>query len=540
MKPTIFPLFYAIVIMLLVASCSQTRKQEDETYMAINIGAPKPKVTPSKSARAIEEDEPEQPADEEMNTEAYNSIHENPFVSPQSQALSTFSIDVDRASYANIRRFINDQQMPPEGSVRIEEMVNYFNYDYPNPSTQHPFGIYTELTKCPWTSDHQLLRIGIQGKKIDNSQLPPNNLVFLIDVSGSMDEPNKLPLAKQALRLLVDQMRPQDRIAIVVYAGAAGLVLPPTSGSDKSAIMEAISNLYAGGSTAGGEGLQLAYQIAEQNFQKNGNNRIILATDGDFNVGVSSDAAMENLISSKRKSGVYLSCLGFGDGNYKDSKMETLADKGNGNYSYIDSEIEAKKVLLQEMGSTLLTIAKDVKIQVEFNPNLVQGYRLIGYENRLLAAEDFENDTKDAGELGAGHSVTALYEIIPTGISTDLVRKSPTLKYQSSSTNVNNSDELCTIKFRYKRPASEQSVEIVQPQLANRVVAFEQASENTRFASAVALTGMLLRHSNFKGKGSYDMAKQLATQAKGNDTEGYRTAFIDLIGQAKDLDITAK
>ncbi|MBL7786584.1 MAG: VWA domain-containing protein [Chitinophagales bacterium] len=539
MKSTIFSLFYALFIVLFTGSCHHTGRQDmqsSNTHLFKEVAV---SVEAAMSEPVPNGENPSPPADEEMNTEAYNSIQENPFVSPQSQALSTFSIDVDRASYANIRRFINDKQMPPEGSVRIEEMVNYFNYDYPTPTTEHPFGIYTELTKCPWTTDHQLLRIGIQGKKIANSQLPPNNLVFLIDVSGSMDEPNKLPLVKQALRLLVDQMRPQDHIAIVVYAGAAGLALPPTSGSNKSAIMEAISNLYAGGSTAGGEGLELAYQIAEQNFQKNGNNRIILATDGDFNVGVSSDAAMENLISSKRKSGVYLSCLGFGDGNYKDSKMETLADKGNGNYSYIDSEIEAKKVLLQEMGSTLLTIAKDVKIQVEFNPNLVQAYRLIGYENRLLAAEDFEDDTKDAGELGAGHTVTALYEIIPTGVSTNLVRKSPTLKYQSSSTNVNNSDELCTIKFRYKRPASEQSVEIVQTQ-APQVVALEQASENTRFASAVALTGMLLRHSNFKGKGSYDMAQQLATQAKGNDAEGYRKEFIDLIGQAKTLDSAAK
>jgi len=492
---------------------------------------PEPLPPPPPAGALPPEDE-----EKEKNTEAYNTIHENAFIDPRSQALSTFSIDVDRAAYANIRRFLNNGQAPPAGAVRIEEMINYFNYNYPQPTDQHPFSINTELATCPWNAQHQLLSIGLQGKTVSNTNLPPNNLVFLIDVSGSMNDANKLPLLKQAFRMLTDGLREQDMVSVVVYAGAAGLVLPPTHGNEKTKILDALSRLEAGGSTAGGEGIALAYKVAAQNFMKEGNNRIILATDGDFNVGTSSDAEMERLITEKRKTGVYLSCLGFGGGNYKDSKMETLADKGNGNYAYIDNENEAKKVLTKEMGGTLLTIAKDVKIQIEFNPTKVQGYRLIGYENRLLAAEDFEDDTKDAGELGAGHTVTALYEIIPVGVKTDLVRKSPNLKYQTTDTQATaqQTNELCTVKFRYKPPQSDKSIEMVHTQ-NNQAQTFEQASNNIRFASSVALAGMLLRKSAYKGTGTYNMAHTMANNAKGEDAEGYRAEFITLIDKAKNV-----
>jgi Ca-activated chloride channel homolog len=322
---------------------------------------------------------------------------------------------VDRASYANVRRFLREGVRPPRQAVRIEEMVNYFTYDYPQPSGDDPVSITTELAACPWNEKNRLLLIGLQSRKIETADLPPNNLVFLIDTSGSMQSADKLPLVKDALRLLVDQMRPQDTVSIVAYAGSAGLVLKPTRGSDRGAILEALDAFEAGGSTAGAEGIVLAYDVAKQNFLRDGNNRVILATDGDFNVGVSSDGELEQLIESRRRDGIFLTVLGFGTGNLKDSKMELLADKGNGNYAYIDSIAEARKSLVQEMGATLLTVARDVKIQVEFNPATVGAYRLIGYENRLMRAEDFNNDAKDAGEIGAGHSVTALYEIVPAG-----------------------------------------------------------------------------------------------------------------------------
>ena len=542
---------YLVILFALVfvVGCNSTRNGEDalmHSSAPAMVSEPtilydklsKPAVTPlpndgmqAQPESLIREDE-----DEEMNTEAYNIIYENAFTDPRSQALSTFSIDVDRAAYANIRRFLNDGQAPPAGAVRIEEMINYFNYNYPQPADQHPFSINTELAACPWNAQHQLLSIGLQGKTVSNANLPPNNLVFLLDVSGSMNDANKLPLLKQAFRMLTDGLREQDVVSVVVYAGAAGLVLPPTHGNEKTKILDALSRLEAGGSTAGGEGIALAYKVAAQNFMKEGNNRIILATDGDFNVGTSSDAEMERLITEKRKTGVYLSCLGFGGGNYKDSKMETLADKGNGNYAYIDNENEAKKVLTKEMGGTLLTIAKDVKIQIEFNPTKVQGYRLIGYENRLLAAEDFEDDTKDAGELGAGHTVTALYEIIPVGVKTNLVRKSPNLKYQTTDTQATaqQTNELCTVKFRYKPPQSDKSIEMVHTQ-NNQPQTFEQASNNIRFASSVALAGMLLRKSEYKGTGTYNMARTMAINAKGEDTEGYRAEFITLIDKAKNV-----
>ncbi len=351
-----------------------------------------------------------------FNTEAYDYIAESIFVSAAFDPVSTFSIDVDRASYSNIRRFINDGQLPPEDAVRIEEMINYFTYDYPAPTSDHPFSVTAEMSVAPWNSLHKLVRIGIQGRKIDTEDLPPTNLVFLIDVSGSMQSANKLPLLKSSFRMLVGELRPEDRVALVVYAGAAGLVLPSTPGDSKDEILEAIEALEAGGSTAGGEGIKLAYEVARENYIEGGNNRVILATDGDFNVGASSDAEMVRLIEEMREDGTFLTVLGFGTGNIKDSKMEKLADHGNGNFAYIDNLMEARKVLVTEMGGTLLTIAKDVKIQVEFNPARVQAYRLIGYENRALRDEEFNDDTKDAGELGAGHSVTALYEVIPVGV----------------------------------------------------------------------------------------------------------------------------
>jgi Ca-activated chloride channel family protein len=391
--------------------------------------------------------------DPNFNTESYAHIVENGFLGVETNPLSTFSIDVDRASYANVRRFINDGQRPPIDAVRIEELVNYFHYDLPDPTSEHPFSISTEVTRAPWNTDHRLVRIGLQGQRVDLDDQPPSNLVFLLDVSGSMNTPNKLPLLKDALGLLVNSLREEDRVAIVVYAGAAGLVLESTSGDQKEVILDAIERLSAGGSTAGGAGIRLAYDVARHNHIRGGNNRVILATDGDFNVGASSDGEMTRLIEEKREQGTFLTVLGFGTGNIQDSKMEALADHGNGNFAYIDNIGEARKVLVEEMGGTLFTIAKDVKIQVEFNPARVQAYRLIGYENRLLAAEDFNDDTKDAGELGAGHTVTALYEVIPVGVETDYtIGGVDSLRYQTPvAQQLPDTGELLFVKLRYRR-----------------------------------------------------------------------------------------
>ncbi|MEQ9415232.1 MAG: von Willebrand factor type A domain-containing protein, partial [Cyclobacteriaceae bacterium] len=400
----------------------------------------------------------------EWNTEEYDGINENIFQGALQNPLSTFSIDVDAASYSNIRRFINNGGRPPKDAVRIEEMINYFQYDYQQPKGSDPFSIYTEISNAPWNENHRLVHIGLQGKKIPTENLPASNLVFLIDVSGSMSSANKLPLLKASFKLLVNQLRAQDRVAIVVYAGAAGLVLPSTSGACREEIIEALDNLQAGGSTAGGAGIELAYKVAKENFKDNGNNRVIIATDGDFNVGSSSNASMERLIEEKRGDGIFLTALGYGMGNYKDSKMEILADKGNGNYAYIDNILEAQKVLVNEFGGTLFTIAKDVKLQVEFNPAKVQAYRLIGYENRVLRNEDFNNDKKDAGDLGSGHTVTALYEIIPVGVESEFY-KIDELKYQNLVNNsfATTSKELLTVKFRYKDPSENESKLIVHP-----------------------------------------------------------------------------
>jgi len=470
-----------------------------------------------------------------FNTEGYASVNENGYKNVKNNPLSTFSIDVDNASYSNIRRFINSGSLPPADAVRIEEMINYFKFDYPEPRGEHPFSVYTELAICPWNRNHQLLQVGLRGKSIDKSSLPPSNLVFLIDVSGSMNSPNKLPLLKSAFGLLVNELRPQDHVAIVVYAGAAGLVLESTPGNRKEAIMGAIDNLEAGGSTAGGAGLKLAYREAEKNFVKGGNNRIILATDGDFNVGESSNGGMERLVEEKRELGVFITVLGFGMGNVKDDKMEIIADKGNGNYSYIDNLQEARRVLVREFGGTLFTIAKDVKFQLEFNPSMVDSYRLIGYENRLLNDEDFNDDTKDAGEMGSGHMVTALYEVVPAGSGERNPSVDP-LKYQSSRKiqEENYSDELLTIKVRYKKPDGHTSMLLEKPVRAY-ADEIEGASENLRFAAAVAEFGMILRESEFKGNSTLDGAAKLAKSSRGEDEDGYRSEMIRLISTVRDM-----
>jgi Ca-activated chloride channel homolog len=469
------------------------------------------------------------PPVQEPNTEEYDTFAENIFHGALQDPLSTFSIDVDAASYSNVRRFIQQGEQVPKDAVRIEEMINYFDYDYAQPTGDDPFSIYTEVSAAPWNDQHKLVHIGLQGKKIPTDNLPASNLVFLIDVSGSMSDANKLPLLKSSFKLLVEQLRQQDRVAIVVYAGAAGVVLPSTSGAEKQKIIDALENLQAGGSTAGGAGIQLAYSIAKQNFQEGGNNRVILATDGDFNVGASSDQDMEHLIEQKRDDGIFLTVLGYGMGNYKDKKMEILADKGNGNYAYIDNMLEAQKTLVNEFGGTLFTIAKDVKLQIEFNPAKVQAYRLIGYENRMLQAEDFNNDKKDAGELGSGHTVTALYEIIPAGVKSAFYDIDK-LKYQkpSGTTVAGNSDELMTVKFRYKKPDGHTS-KLIQQVLVDKHVALEKTSDDFRWSASVAAFGMLLRESQYVKEFGFKDVLDLAQGARGKDLQGYRGEFIGLI-----------
>ncbi|MFC0778508.1 von Willebrand factor type A domain-containing protein [Flavobacterium sp. HJSW_4] len=474
------------------------------------------------------------PIPTEPTQEDYDTFVENAFESPKTAPLSTFSIDVDNASYTNIRRFLNNGQQVPKDAVRVEEMVNFFKYTYPQPKNEHPFSINTEVSDSPWNSNNKILKIGLQGKNIPTNDLPASNLVFLIDVSGSMGDMNKLPLLKQSLKILVNELRPKDKVAIVVYAGAAGLVLPPTSGDEKKTIVDALDNLQSGGSTAGGAGIELAYKIATENFIKSGNNRVILATDGDFNVGSSSNTDMEKLIEEKRKTGVFLTCLGYGMGNYKDSKMEILADKGNGNYAYIDNIQEANRFLGKEFKGSMFAIAKDVKIQIEFNPKQVQAYRLIGYENRKLRPEDFKNDAIDAGELGSNHTVTALYEIIPAGVKSNYLAEQPdALKYTQTETNSNNySNELATVKFRYKKPDGEKSIEMVQV-IENKSIALEKASDDMKFSSAVAWFGLKLRESKLISDKSSDGIVKLAKQGNSNDGEGYKAEFIRLVETSK-------
>jgi len=471
----------------------------------------------------------------DWNTEDYNAITPNIFHSPFKEPQSTFSIDVDTATYSNVRRMLNEGQLPPANAIRIEELLNYFDYDYPAPKGDVPFSVYTEMGVCPWNQQRNLVHIGIQGKKMDMSAAPPNNLVFLLDVSGSMDSPNKLPLVKKSMQMLLDNMRPQDRIAIVVYAGAAGLVLPSTSGEEKEKISAALQNLEAGGSTAGGAGIKLAYKTALENMFRGGNNRIILCTDGDFNIGASSDAELTTIVEENRNKGVFLTVLGFGMGNYKDNKLELLADKGNGNYAYIDDAMEAKKVLVSEMGGTLYTIAKDVKIQVDFNPAHVKAYRLIGYENRMLRNEDFRDDTKDAGELGAGHTVSAIYEIIPAG-SKETVAELDSLRYleYKITDEARKSPEIMWVKLRYKAPDSDTSVPLETP-VYNKTLGLSDTSGIFNFSAAVVGYGLLLQNSEHKGSLTWDMVRSLAKDNIGEDKEGYRKDFLNLIDKAAKL-----
>lgn len=471
--------------------------------------------------------------DVDHNTEAYNAINENGYKNVTTNPLSTFSVDVDAASYSNARRFIVGGSKPPVDAVRVEEFINYFDYDYPDPADEHPFSITTEIGNCPWNQNNKLVHIGLQAERLKTKDLPTNNLVFLLDVSGSMNAENKLPLLKKSFQLLIEELRPEDRVAIVVYAGAAGVVLESTATTkeNKIKILESLDGLNAGGSTAGGQGIQLAYKVAEQYFVQGGNNRVILATDGDFNVGMSSDGEMQRLIEDKRNSGIFLTCLGFGMGNYKDSKLEVLADKGNGNYAYIDNLLEAKKVLVTEIGGTLLTLAKDVKIQVEFNPMVVESYRLVGYENRLLNEEDFNDDKKDAGEIGAGHSVTALYEIVLKGAGT-----APTvddLRYQQPQHGESAlSNEMLTVKFRYKKPDGDTSI-LIEKNLENKLADWKLLSNDFKFSAAVAAWGMLLRDSEYKGTATYDLILDWAKEGKGEDKNGYRAEFIRLVELTK-------
>ena len=474
------------------------------------------------------------------NTEDYDLIQENKFHTVSVEPVSTFSIDVDAASYSNMRRFINNGQKPPKDAVRIEEMVNYFRYDYPEPKGEDPFSVQMEFGENPWNADHKLLHIGIQGKKISTKNLPASNLVFLLDVSGSMQDPNKLPLLKSSLKMLVNNLRTQDKVSLVVYAGAAGVVLNPTSGDEKQKIKDAIEELEAGGSTSGAAGIKLAYKLANDHFIDGGNNRVLLATDGDFNVGVNSDAELSRMVEKERASGVFLTVLGFGTGNYKDNKMQKLANLGNGNHAYIDNISEARKVLVSEFGGTMYTIAKDVKLQIEFNPEKVSAYRLIGYENRLLERADFKDDEKDAGELGSGHTVTAIYEIIPKGVNSEFLDQADKLKYQTTTAITKNSlmNELAHLKLRYKMPDQKDSKLLNFPVKAD-ALSFSQTSNNFQWSVCVAEFGLLLRDSEFKRNANYNDLIELASSAKGQDIDGYRSEMIRLMQFMEGLDNTA-
>ncbi len=542
LKTTSFALFFALFFVGCQGTNSKTDNSEDLLVMESidDISQQIPRTSPPPPPPTIEE-VPDEEIEEEFEFESQEldkeeihdlspmnkmekkkervdkmapieKIHENSFINTKKAPVSTFSVDVDRAAYTNIRYSLTHGQMPRKSQVRIEEMINYFKYNYPQPTTAHPFSINTEFAACPWNKKNRLAMIGLQGRLVGNEKMPAMNLTFLIDVSGSMSE--DIAMMKEAFKMLVDKMRPQDRIAIVVYAGASGLVLNSTSGKNKNVIKAALTKLEAGGSTAGSEGINLAYKVAKKNFIKNGNNRVILATDGDFNVGPSSDEALVKLIEKRREEGVFLSVLGFGNGNYQDVKMEKLADNGNGNYAYIDNIDEAKKVFITEMSGTLYTIAKDVKLQLEFNPKYVKSYRLIGYENRVLRKEDFDNDAKDAGDIGAGHTVTAIYEIVPARRTTN--------------------KDLVNIKFRYKKPDAKTS-QLLAVKGIDTGKKWSNASQNLRFAASVASFGMLLKDSQYKGKATYDKVKNWATAAKGVDLDGYRSEFISLIETASTL-----
>jgi Ca-activated chloride channel family protein len=485
--------------------------------------------------------------DPSSNAEQYDQILENPFLGSRDFPLSTFSIDVDTASYANVRRFLTGGSLPPPDAVRIEELINYFTYDDPQPQGNAPFSVNMEVAECPWTPGHHLLRVGLKGREIASDKRPNSNLVFLLDVSGSMQAPNKLPLVKQAMGLLVRELSENDMVTIVTYAGSEGVALETTSGDRQAEILKAIDTLNASGSTHASAGIKLAYELARKCFIKEGANRVILCTDGDFNVGITNDDALVDLITTQAKGGVFLSVLGFGMGNLKDAKMEKLADHGNGNYGYIDTLREARKVLVEQMSGTLVAIAKDVKIQIEFNPATVVAYRQIGYENRVLAAKDFDDDTKDAGEIGAGHSVTALYEIVLAGHEKAVGPDQVPLKYQQRATSPATdpaedrelteaaaSGELMTVKLRFKEPLGDKS-ELIEFPLKQEPKKFGAASENLRFASAVASFGMLLRGSEYRGGATMSAVSEIATASLGSDPSGYRAEFLDLVRRAQQL-----
>lgn len=466
-----------------------------------------------------------------MNTESYTPNRENGFVAVGNDPLSTFSIDVDTASYSNIRRFIGQGSLPPAGSIRIEEMINYFDYDYPQPD-QGPLSLTLEGGPCPWQPEHRLVRIGLRARDIDRKNLPPSNLVFLIDVSGSMSDPDKLPLLKRAMALLIDQLDGRDRVAIVAYAGCERVVLPPTAGDDRKTLLAAIATLESGGSTHASQGIVTAYELARQTFMPGGNNRVILASDGDFNVGVTSRGDLEKLVERERQSGIYLTLLGFGEGNYHDDTMEILADRGNGNYAYIDSLLEARKVLVREMSGTMFALAGDVKVQVEFNPAQVAAYRLIGYENRALADEEFNDDRKDAGEIGVGHRVTAFYEIVPAGgrvpVAVDRLR------YQRPARPAGAGDELLTVKVRYK-PLQQTASTKIERSLGLENKRLAEVSDDFRFAAAVAAFGMRLGDSEQLNGYSYDDIITLAQGARGEDRDGWRAEFVKLVEMSEML-----
>ncbi len=474
----------------------------------------------------------------ESNTEAYDSIEESRFLTVQESPFSTFGIDVDTASYSNVRRFLTNGSLPPSGAVRIEELINYFPYKYMPPDGAEPFAMNAEVAACPWRPEHRLVRVGLKGKDIAYGERPACQLVFLVDVSGSMAGENRLPLVIRSLSALVASLDEQDQIAIVTYAGSSGVALPSTSARLKHTLITAIESLRSGGSTNGASGIVTAYQLARQNFIENGVNRVILCTDGDFNVGVTDASSLVELVQKEAQSGVFLSVLGFGMGNYQDARMEQLADKGNGNYAYIDSYAEARKVLVEQMAGTLVTIAKDVKIQVEFNPAQVQAYRLIGYENRALATQDFRNDQKDAGEIGAGHTVTALYEVVLQGVefaTPDI----PESKYQKPSkpTREALANELMNVRVRYQPPAGGAATEL-EFVIRDTDQRFERASKDFQFASAVAAFGMQLRNSGHKGVTTWDAIQEWASPAASNDAEGYRQEFLSLVEMAKRLQPT--
>ncbi len=539
-----------IVFLAAVLSLSAGCGKESSPQSPSGLAEPSPQAARSEMALAPASEVPiaEGPPDSEVPVEEgqgpgeggdkYELITENPFLSAKQNPLSTFSIDVDTASYSKARMFLFDHNsLPPADAVRIEEFVNYFDYDYAGPTDEHPFAANVEIAECPWKPEHRLVRVGIKGKEMPQQQRPLSNLVFLIDVSGSMNQPNKLPLLQQGMKMLVEQLGENDRAAIVVYAGAAGLVLPSTSGDQKQDIISALERLTAGGSTNGGQGIQLAYQVALDNFIVGGTNRVILCSDGDFNVGITSNAELIRLVEENAKQNIFLTVLGFGIGNHNDAMLEQISNKGNGNYAFIDTELEARKVLVEQMSATLVTIAKDVKIQVEFNPAKVAAYRLIGYENRLLAAEDFSDDTKDAGEIGAGHMVTALYEVVPVGVASDVpVTQVDPLRYQTETemTDVAQSGETLTLKVRYKLPTSNEST-LMAYAVTDGGDSFAAASTDYKFAAAVASFGMLLRNSQYKGDANYDAVMELAQEGLGGDRNGYRREFLNMVERARVL-----